>query len=272
MMSIREWGKACLVVSGITGIGLISTISHASNPKNDILDGQIKMVWAASSSDHPLKSWSVSELQKLKAVSYREKDPTSGHTGTWKGPEMSLLVDKTIESLPGDQKAQVDLIILKDSTGRQIQLPRSLIVRYPVMLSAQNGGAKLVLPLSSKPRIWEEGLPLNLFQFHDVAQIEFANYHQLYGSLYLKSRKDPLAVRGEKIFVQNCLSCHAFNGNGGVGPAGVERTARKLASASHPQVKDAPQLKSREMKALISYLDAFRLENPAPTGVSFTGK
>jgi hypothetical protein len=231
---------------------------------------EVKTVWNASAEKHALKTWSMAEIQKLKSLTHHEKDPATGHPGSWKGPEMSAVVDKTMESLPADQRAQVDLIILKDSAGKEIRIPRSLIVRFPVLLSPQNNGAKLVLPLSSKPKIWEEGLPLGLYQLHDVTEIEFANSHNLYGSYFLKSRKDPLAVRGEKIFVQNCLSCHA--GNTQSEPLGFEKSARKLASASHPEVKNAPQLKTREMKALISYLDAFRLENPAAAGGALTGK
>jgi hypothetical protein len=184
---------------------------------------------------------------------------------------MSLLVDKTIESLPGDQKAQVDMIILKDASGDQIHIPRFLIVRYPVLLSPQKDGVKLVLPLTSKPKIWEEGLPLARYQMHDVVEIEFANYHQVYGSLYLKRQSDPLAARGQKIFIQNCTACHSMTGDGNIF-SGMEKSARKLASTGHPNVKGAPQLKSHEMKALVSYLDAFRSENPSTSGASLTGK
>ncbi len=265
MMSFSAWKKTGWIVSSAAVVSLMASISLANG-------GEIKTVWNASEASHPLKSWTLSELQKLKSVTHHEKDPATGRSGSWKGPEMSLLVDKTIESLPGDQKAQVDLIILKDAAGRSIRLPRSLIVRFPVILSPQGSGAKLVLPLSSKSKIWEEGLPLGLYQFHDVAEIEFANSHNLYGSFYLKSRKDPLAVRGEKIFIQNCLSCHASGKAGAGEPLGFEKSARKLASVNHPSVQNAPQLKSREMKALVSYLDAFRVENPSTSGASFTGK
>lgn len=265
MLSFGVFKKTCLVISGTAAFGLIASISLANA-------GEVKTVWSASEAPHPLKSWTMAELQKLKSVTHHEKDLTSGHSSSWKGPEVSLLVDKTIESLPAEQKAQVDLIILKDSAGNSIRVPRSLIVRFPVILSPHGETAKLVLPLNSKPKIWEEGLPLGMYQFHDVAEIEFANAHQLYGTYFLKSRKDPLAVRGEKIFTQNCLSCHAGGKNGVVDVMGFEKSARKLASASHPQIKNAPQLKSREMKALISYLDAYRIENPATTGASFTGK
>jgi len=265
MTRICGWKNTCAVVSGIVAASLFAPFSFASGA-----GGEIQTIWSASSPSHPLKTWSFSEIEKLKSVSQHEKDPVSGQSSSWKGPEVSLLVDKTIESLPADQKAQVDVIVLKDSIGHSYQLPRALFVRFPAILSVQKSGAKLVLPLSSKPKIWEEGLPLGLFQMRDVTEIEFANSRQLYGSLFLKSRKDPLAVRGEKIYTQNCMSCHS--GADSKGPMGFETSARKLASASHPSVKNAPQLKSREMRALISYLDAFRLENPSTSGASFTGK
>jgi mono/diheme cytochrome c family protein len=258
--------KTGFATSSILSLAFMVSISLV----NSAFGAEVKTVWNASADKHPLKSWTLAEIQKLKSFSHHEKDPVTGQSGSWKGPEMSTLVDKTIESLPAEQRAQVDLIILKDSAGKEIRIPRSLLVRFPVILSPQGETAKLVLPLSSKPKIWEEGLPLGLYQLHGVSEIEFANSHNLYGLFYLKSRKDPLAVRGEKIFVQNCLSCHAGNPQGE--PMGFEKSARKLASASHPDVKNAPQLKSREMKALISYLDAFRLENPSTSGGNLTGK
>lgn len=253
MILLRGWMRNSFLLSGI-GALLFSTLpaqAWASTPLSD--------VWTASASPKSLKSWSLDELKKLKESSSRERDPSTGKVISWKGPLMSTVVEKTIEDLPGEDKAQVDLIIFQSSTGDKAQVPRWLINKYPVMLAVHDGVLKLVLPWSTRPKIWEEGLPLNRYALKDIVQVEFANYQKIYGSFYLKRRTDPLALRGEKIFVQNCTTCHS---------AGIEKSARKLASTGHPEMKDAPKLKDRDMRALVSYIDEFKGENPTTVTTS----
>jgi hypothetical protein len=220
-------------------------------------------VWASSSAllqtdlnlaglSNPLKTWSISDLENLRYIHTQEKSPL-GKTVSWKGPLLSSVVEKTIENLPPEQKAQVDLLVFTGVNGEKFQLPRWLTIKYPVLLAVQNGALKLVLPWTSKPKIWEEGLPLNRIQMRDIARVEFASYHQAYGSLYLKRRTDPLALRGEKIFVQNCTACHSM---------GIEKTTSKLSSSGHPAMIDSPRLQSRDVRALESYFDAYKVENP----------
>lgn len=192
----------------------------------------------------------------MKNDSSREADPQSGEVKTWKGPLMSLVLEKTIDTLPGDQKAQVDLIVLKTGSGEQIRIPRWLVTKYPVLLVPKDNTFRLVLPWTSKPKIKDEGLPLTRYQLSNITQVELASYQQEFGSLYLKRRTDPLALRGEKLLVQNCTTCHEL---------GIENQARKVTTTGHPAAKEAPKLESRDMRALIFYLDQLKVEKPDTT-------
>lgn len=216
----------------------------------------LNTLWKATLPEHPLKAWSVAEIQALKNDSSREADPANGNVKTWKGPLMSLVVEKTIEALPGDQKAQVDLIVLKTATGEQIRIPRWLVTKYPVLLVPKDDSFRLVLPWTSKPKIKEEGLPLTRYQLSNITQVVLASYQQEFGSLYLKKRTDPLALRGEKLLVQNCTTCHQM---------GIENQARKVTTSGHPVAKEAPKLENRDLRALTFYLDQLKIENPDTT-------
>ena len=184
---------------------------------------------------------------------------------------MSALIEKAMASLPLDQRALVDLIIVKSKSGEQARIPRWLITRYPVILSASKSGKlDLILPLHSKSKINGEGLPLASFAMNDVVEIELASYRQSYGAFFLKRQTDPVAVRGQKIFIENCTSCHSAGVTNGtkaqdltVEDLSLDGGARKLASSGHPRVKDFPKLKQRDLQALISYLKAYQKENSA---------
>ena len=122
------------------------------------------------------------------------------------------------------------------------------------------------MPWTSKSKIQSENLPIESYFLGDLTHIELSNYRERYGSVFLKRRTDPLAMRGEKLFVQNCVGCHADGGKPGLAELSGELQARRLVSDGHPaQVKGVPKLGERDRKALVNYLDAFRTENASKT-------
>jgi mono/diheme cytochrome c family protein len=136
-------------------------------------------------------------------------------------------------------------------------------VRDQKPLPSQQGPFYSVAPWTSSPKIAAEGMALDSLFISKVTRIEFSNYREQFSSLFLKRRTDPAAMRGEKFFVQNCLSCHAT----GPGPSVVElsgaQKSRSLASVGHPQMKGVPKLGDKEIRSLTSYLEAFHSENPS---------
>jgi hypothetical protein len=214
--------------------------------------------------------WTVSDLAQLKGVkklSSREKDPLIGKVFKWEGLSLSSLVDRALETLPLESRAQVDLIILKNAAGDRAQIPRSLIAKYPFLLvfhrfpleiKETRGPLYSVAPWSSKPRILSEGLPLQKFFVPQLSKIELTSYRDQYSLLFLKRRTDPSAMRGEKLFIQNCTHCH--NDSNGVRFSN-ERSMTRFESDGHPSHSIDLKLTERDRKSILRYFHAHELEN-----------
>lgn len=263
-----------LILSWFAGGG--STHASDLNPNSNPAY-RLTATWtgAGPSSNHEIKGWSLQELsQGFKKTISRERDPATGKLVKWEGVLLSSFVDKALEALPIEGRAQVDLIVLHGQNGRRALLPRAFVSKYPVLLAfrgeslthsgeaADRGPVYSVVPWSSKPRIMNEDLPLESFFVSKITRVEFTNYREQYNSLYLKRRTDPSAMRGEKLFVQNCVNCHT----GGQGPSlsGIvnEGGVKRFASTGHPPIKAGLKLTDRDRQSIIRYLNAHREENP----------
>lgn len=213
-----------------------------------------------------LKAHSLSELQAKKLILSQERDPKTQQIATWKGVLLSGLIDEAMGQLPPELKAQVDLVVLKGKDGKEVLVPRSFIVKYPVLLAlSRNGKGELgdlgpvfsVVPWSSRPKVSKELLPIESYFLSRVTQIELTNYRDRYPLVFLKRRTDPAAMRGEKLFVQNCVSCHNSKSK-----TLLEDKAGTLGSAKHPDIEGSPKLASREWRYITQYVEAYRTENP----------
>lgn len=218
--------------------------------------------------EKPLKSWDTDSLRKLKSSSMQEKDPETGQVVAWRGVSLSALIDKALEAVPINEKSQIDLIILKNGSGTQAFVPRSLIAHYPVLLAwdraagglGRRGPLYSIVPWSSNSKILRENLPLERYFVPALTSVELTNYRNLYSTYFLARRTDPSAVRGEKIFVQNCMGCHE--------PAQVPKIVttdpanRVVATqGEHTTVKGAPKLDSRDWRALMAYFGEYKAES-----------
>lgn len=247
--------KSRLVLVGVAA--LIAASIPVAQVRADL-----SVALTVSGPEQVLKSWSSAELSKFKTThSSQEKDPLSGKVTSFKGVLLSQLVEQTMEGVPLERKAQVDLLVLKNSTGGQILLPRSVLTKYPALLALNGATPRVVMPWTSKPKMLKEDLPIESYFVSDLVRIELSSYRERYGSVFLKRRTDPLAMRGEKIFVQNCVGCHADGNRPALSELSLEPQARKLASDGHPPaVKGVPKLTDRDRRALVNYLDAYRAE------------
>ena len=214
-----------------------------------------------------LKNWNLADLHAVRQISCQEKDPGSQKVCLWKGVSLSALVDGAIKGLSAEEKAHIDLVILRNDKGDQALIPRAFLNKYSIMLATERDKKNLgssgplysVAPWTSNSKIKQEGMFLEALFISSVSQIELTNYKERYSGLYLKRRTDPAAMKGEKLFVQNCLGCHAT----GPSPSG-----RALASSGHPAVKGMPTLEAKDIRPLASYLDAYRLENPSQSAAA----
>ncbi|MBC7690736.1 MAG: cytochrome c [Methylotenera sp.] len=232
----------------------------------------LSAVWKHEGESKALKSWSFQEaMSGTQQLTSQEKDPLTGKVSQFKGPSLSALVDAALKSLTPGEKAQIDLVILKSSTGAQALIPRAFVVKYPLYLATSrdlkslgsHGPFYSVAPWTSNSAIKKEGMSLESLFVPQISQIEFANYRERYSSLYLKRRADPAAMRGEKLFVQNCLSCHTSGPGASVADLSEVQKTRALATSGHPRIKGAPQLGEKDVRSLTSYLEAYHTENVA---------
>lgn len=262
------------------------------------VDSVVEAYWINAGTRQILNQWSLTEFSHLKKVTTREKDLESGKMTKWDGALLLTLVEKALEKLPVENRAQVDLVILKGKGGHSASIPRALLSKYPLMVAYQADGQNLdakkgplysIVPWTSKPKIKNEELPLESFSIPQMMEIELANYREKYSSLFLKRRTDPSAMRGEKLFVQNCVGCHSM----GRGPAMAriveESFSKKFIIQGHPVLGGASlgqssggasaeasekqsadlRFNERDRKSIIRYLDAHRTENPVSAKSGF---
>ena len=259
---------------------LILLIGLGSNAWGSVQGSEFRLVtyWKAHGQVQELKHWTLGELAQLKRSQTREKDPHSGKVLQWEGVVLSQLVDSALEKLPLESRAQVDLVILKGDDGDQAVIPRSFINKYPFLLAYRwNPGASSslshlgplfsVVPWTSKPSVFNEDLPIEKYFVKSLSKVELASYRELYGQLYLKRRTDPFAMRGEKLYVQNCVSCH-HESSGGGGPHLLlaDERSHRFMHEGHPSLHATPvRLTDRDRRSVLRYFEAYRSENAAPS-------
>ena len=241
-----------LVLGFIAAPSIMASIMASVMLSQPLWAGTLQVQLTAAHPDQALANWASSEIDQLKRGASSEKDPATGQMRKYHGPLVSTVLERAMEKVPGDLKAQVDLVIFRNATGESVIVPRSLITKYPLMLAQEEGGLTLISPTTSKPKILLEGLPVDHYTLKAVSKVELANSRETFGGLYLKKRMDPVAMRGEKVFIQNCTACHA------TGPAALKTGD---VDQGHPGGKGIAKLADRDRRALKTYWDSFRGEN-----------
>jgi hypothetical protein len=231
---------------------------------------RLSVVSNHSGTEQELRAWTYLELGRLKGAQRKEKDPATGKIYQWKGILLSEVVEQALAAIPVEHKALIDLVVLKGTAGRQALISRAFLMKYPILLALSRDGQTLkqqgpiysVAPWTSNPRIVQEGVPLENLFVPGVTQVELSNYREKFGAYFLKRRTDPAAVRGEKLFFQNCMSCHALGQGPGISELFSLDRNRKFVLSDHLDVKGLPQTGERDKRFLANYLEAYRAERP----------
>ncbi len=233
----------------------------------------LQVVFRDEGKEQELKSWTIEELTRSKQVTSHEMDPSTSKVVRWKGPLLAPLIETALNQISLEKRAQVDLVVLKGQDNAQAVIPRSFVVKYPLVLAlsmeqrdlGSRGPVFSLAPWTSRGKaIEKEELPVETYFVPGLKTVELTNSHEKYGYVYLRKRSDPLALRGEKRFVQSCLACHATGRGPALSDVSSESRARALASAGHPNIKGAPKLDEKERRSLQTYLDAIRAEGAPP--------
>lgn len=222
-----------------------------------------------------LSSLTLNELSQQKLSELSETDPASGSKSTFKGVSLSALVDQSASGLSAADRSHIDLVILKSKSGKSVLLPRAFLVKYPtIQIALQKDGkpigdeAPRVIVPASNWKIQKEGLLLDPLFISNLAEVRLTSYQFHYADLYLKKRTDPAAMRGEKLFMSNCVGCHSLAPpSSSVSMISTPDRVAKLADSGHPKIEGLSNLKSildaKQMRSLVSYLEAFRFQSSA---------
>ncbi len=207
------------------------------------------------------------EISKRKTQTLTEQDPLESKSRKFTGASLSELVNEKISTLSAAERANLDLVVLKSRSGKEVLMPRAFLQKYNSILvaykedgkeieTAQN--PKVILPASSNSKIKKEGVILETLFLSGLESITLSSYQSRYGKMVLKRRTDPAAMRGEKLFLQNCAGCHANSTN---------LKVQALESSGHPKVVGvkslSDKLDSKQVRSLVSYLEAYKSQSTA---------
>ena len=233
--------------------------------RGDLEEAQIKVVWRQGSQDRTLKSWYLEELLQWHLVKKRERDPKGGAASDWAGVDLENLVDLGLKGLAIEEKATIDLLILRTLEGGEFLIPRSFIKKYPVLLAFLKNGDYLnveapfssIPPLSSYTQTGMEVYPVQRFFVPAVKEIILTNSHDRFPYAFLTRRSNPAALRGEKVFVKTCMNCHSqaeFPKPSQLAKKAIE--AGELFPKQHQKVQGMPELNYKQALGLKAFFKA----------------
>ncbi len=229
---------------------LIPLILLIFTPKNVVFGGQgLEVRLRTSKEAQSLLSWEAKQFLKLKWSTFKEKG------ASYRGVLLSDFLDQSMASLSVAQRAQIDLLIFKNIKGREWTIPRAWIIQYPVRLGITGEKFSVWIPSEALSQLAKQGKSKEDRFFEEVESVDLTSTLIRYAPLFLARRTDPSAIRGEKLFVQNCAECHAS----GMGPAPRQRTLASVAT-DHEKHAFLSRQEPRALRALESYLESHRME------------
>lgn len=240
------------------------------------VDAALQIAWESPTAAAPtvLRNFTLEELGQKKSSLLTEVDPlnkASKETAKFLGPSLSALVEETTKSLTAADRSTTDLVVLKTKSGKEALMPKAFLQKYPsIQLALKKNGQSLgleaprvVLPTTSNSKIKSESILLEPLFVSELTEITLSSYEKRYGAFFLRRRTDPAAMRGEKLFLQNCVSCHTQPGVAMNSLASTEKV-EKIAKGQHPDVPGVHDFKSifdkKATRSLVSYLEAFKFQ------------
>ncbi len=262
---IRLGGMGGLVLGGITlPVGSVCA--------------SLQIAWEAPGAPVPrvLKEYSLAELASKKTLVLTEKDPLESNTSTkFQGVSLARLIEEATQGLTAADRSSSDLIVMKTRSGREVLMPKAFLVKYPEIQIAlrQDGkdlgaeGMRVVLPATSSSKIRRENILLEPMFVSELASVTLSSYDKRYGRLLLQRRTDPAAMRGEKLFLQNCVACHT-QPQATVASLDTNEKLKVLVEGAHPTFPGnnggfKAIFDKKAMRSVGSYLDAFRSQGQA---------
>ncbi len=266
---IRESGPVLGVVALAWGVP-----AWAGN-----VDAALQIAWESPTATAPqvLKDFSLEDLLKKKATFLTEIDPLAKggkESAKFLGPSLAELIAETTKGLTAADRSTSDLVVLKTRSGKEALMPKAFLIKYPqIQLALKRNGQTLgpeaprvVLPATTNSKIRNENILLEPLFVSELSEITLTSYEKRYGAFILSRRTDPAAMRGEKMYLQNCVGCHSSAPTTQTTLASAEKV-EKIAGGGHPDfpgVKDFRLIfDKKSTRSLESYLEAFKAQAQA---------
>jgi hypothetical protein len=209
-------------------------------------------------------------LQTLSSSSLGERpQKVAVEGGTYRGISVQSLLDDLTKPLSVEDRAHVDLVVFNRGKSEQkLLLPRAILVKFPgILISASKEKFMLVLPKDIHGKLQSEGILVESLGSREVTGVTLTSYDQRYGNVLLKRRTDPAAMRGEKLYVQNCLGCHQGARQKSEAMRSLtspEKVKQFLVEGKHSSVSGVSSwselLDQKKARSLASYLNAHQGE------------
>lgn len=152
-----------------------------------------------------------------------------------KPEQLRKKVEKALENLTVEQRAQIDLIVLEseDSAHHALPVARGWFV------------------VSGKEEEWWFSEQIKTFP---VKEIRLTSYGERFPQFILKKRTEPTAIKGEKLFLRNCIACHEQK---------FTTAVEEIRPVTHPAVQglNFGKITDKNTRAIQSYLKSLYL-NP----------
>ncbi len=236
----------------------------------------LQIAWESPTTPAPqvLRDFTLEDLEKKKALVLTEIDPLAKggkESAKFYGPSLSALMEETTKALSAADRATTDLVVLKTRSGKEALMPKAFLVKYPqIQLALKKNGQTLgaeaprvVLPATSNSKIKSENILLEPLFVSELTEVTLTSYEKRFGAFILKRRTDPAAMRGEKMFLQNCVGCHSQPQTALASLASAAQV-EKIANGQHPEVFGVHDFKSifdkKSTRSLASYLEAFKFQ------------
>jgi len=231
---------------------------------------------------HPNESIYFGRPDSKSLRTIRFLDQASGKSGRWESLALGEFVEKVLEKASVETRSEIDLVFFEGPEGSRLALARGFLRKFPEI--------SLGLPVSSHPagdlapkgwsplfpgslsRYMKEGLAPGMYAGRSVSSLVLTNSRQQFSNWVLQRRTDPLAVRGEGVYLQSCVGCHGSQGmEQSPSVPTVEAAARLVTAISERKAlldkhsvtfnsRQVLSLEERDHRSLIRYFDALVAE------------
>ncbi len=232
-------------VKGLTLVGFLCILSPfiCDFSFAEVSAAPIPVAVVTPQGQKSLKSWSSDDFRKLLRA--------DGLISVQK------FFDLSTETLDWKERADIDLLnIYGQKPNEVVRIPRFMVVREWIRFHFHRLSGRVSVEVSPKAQI---SMPKSALELDSVQKVELTKRTTVYQGIQLKIRTNPAASRGEKLYTENCLSCHSIPGRKPVRPDQLTKSVFDQFETAHRAFKNFT-LTARDIRGLEVYREALASE------------